>query len=350
MKKIIFLLITVAIVVGAIRLYKIRATQKDSQPLPTKRYYSVDMISTEQKTLQQSRDFLAQVEAFKSANISTKFSGIIKKIYVSENSKVKKGDLLVSIDDVELKSSIKSLKIQQQAQQSDLSYAKSVLKRNKKLYDAGGLSYEKYEASLVVYKNKNSLLNNTLEKIKQIQNQLSYLNIKAPFDGRVSKVILDEGSLALASKPILIINTIKQKLTFKYAPSSDIKPFDKILFDSKEVGNVSKIYDYTQNALLVAEVELNQNIGIANNAFINISVITSHASGCSIKQSTLLHKGDKTFVMVYDKGCFSELEVDVGLQNNDEAIISPCPLKPVASANESKLAILASLGKVEVSK
>jgi len=350
MKKIIFLVIAVAVVVGALRLYKVRVAQKEAQVLPTKRYYSVDLVDAQQKTLRKSREFLAQVDALKSADISTKLSGVIKKIYVSENSKVKKGDLLLSIDDVELKSTLESLKIQQNAQQSDLSYTKSIADRNKKLYKAGGLSHEKYEASLVAYKNKESIFNNTVQKIKQIKNQLSYLNIKAPFDGVVSKIILDEGSLAMASKPILALKTTKQKLIFKYAPSSDIKVLDKVLIDSKVVGEVAKIYDYTQNALLVAEVKLTQDIHMPNNAFIDVELITSEIEGCVVKQSTLLHKGDKTFVMSYNKDHFTQLEVDVKLESKDEAIVSPCPTYPVASANESKLAILASLGKVKVGR
>jgi RND family efflux transporter MFP subunit len=351
MKKIILFIIIIGIVFGAVKLYKTRLATKEAQDVPTKRYYSISTVQAENKNLRETRSFLAEAQAIRSVDISTKLTGLITKVYVSENSKVKKDELLIKIDDTELKSNFKALLSQKAAQMADVKYTKTILDRNKKLYDIGGLSREKYEASLVLYKNKVAIFRGTVEKIKQVKNQLTYLNIKAPFSGVVSKVILHEGDMALASKPILKLNSYKQKMIFTFAnKSNDIKVSQDILVNNEKVGTINKIYDYTKNGLFVSEVKLHKDLDMPNNSLVNIEVVVDEKRGCSVPQSTLLHKNKELFVMIYKDDEFSPLSVNIELENEKEVIISPCPNYPVATASEAKLSLLPSLGKVKVGK
>ena len=96
---------------------------------------------------------------------------------------------LVNIDDTELISSIESLKMTLNLQQEDLTVNNSIHQRNKKLYEVGGLAKEQFDLSAVGLQNKKILVSNTIEKIKQLEHQLTYMHIKAPFDGEKGKAI-----------------------------------------------------------------------------------------------------------------------------------------------------------------
>ncbi len=350
MKKLLFFIIIAAIIFGGLKLFKTRAADKAAQSTPQERHYAVKTLQAKQATLEQHRSFLAEVEPLKGVAISSKFTGIITHLHVSENSTVKKGDLLVNIDDAELQSSLKATLALKKAQLSDMKYAKTVLDRNEKLYKAGGLSREKYDASLVMYQSKTAILESSVQKIKQIRSQLRYLNIRAPFSGQISSLLLHEGDIALPGKAILKLHSGKQKLIFKYMPTSKkIQVNQDVLIDEKKIAHISKLYDYAQNGLYVAEARFDKELQLANHSLVSIEILTDKKSGCAVPLSSLLHHNNTSSVLEYKNGEFKSLHVNILLQDHKEAIISPCPRFEVASAPEAKLALLATRGKVKVS-
>ena len=82
---------------------------------------------------------------------------------------------------------------------------------------------EKLDMSALTLKMKKSALVNTTQKITQLQHQLTYLSIKAPFDGEIDALMLHEGDLAAAGKPILSMSNGAKKLIFSYAPTKNVQ-------------------------------------------------------------------------------------------------------------------------------
>jgi multidrug resistance efflux pump len=301
--------------------------------------------------VQESREFLAELVATNSAYIASKFSANIKKIYVNENDTVKKGALLIALDDSEIKANLASLRQQKVALEADLANAKNILERNKKLFEIAAISQEAFDTSNVAYKNKLSALQSVNEKIKQTKSQLQYLNIRAPFSGRVGSKLANDGSLALPGKPLLTLNSDDQKLLFSFVDTT--KPIlegQEVYIDAKRIGKVSKIYDDAKNALLVAEVKPFKALPYANKSFKTISVVVDSAIGCALPLNALLHKTDGVYVMLYKDKKFVAKRVNVLLQNDREAIVSECIKEPIATASEAKLSLLPTYGKVLVNE
>ncbi len=351
MKKILLFMVIAAIVFGALKLFKTRQESKQNQTIPIERHYAIETLEVKEKSLQERRAFLAEIKPVQGVSVASKLSGIITGIRVSENSIVKKGDLLIQIDDGELQSNLSALASQKKAQLADLDYARSLLDRNEKLYKAGGLSREKYDASVVTYQNKTAALETTAQKIKQIKIQLDYLNIKAPFDGTVSALLLHAGDLVLPGKSILKLHSNAQQINFSYMPTSkSISVGKSVLYQNRKIGTVSKLYDHSENGLLVAEISLDVPMSVANHSLLNIEVVTNEKRGCAVPLSALLHQNSAVSVMLYQDEHFTPLAVNIILQDHQEALVTPCPSFPVATASEAKLSLLPSLGKVKVSR
>jgi membrane fusion protein (multidrug efflux system) len=349
MKKIIIAIIVIAIAFLAAKY--LMAQKKEVLELATPKTYKHSIKTTRAKrdTLSQTRDFLAQLLASKNAIIASKFSAEIKKIYVKENSIVKKGELLVALDDREIRANIATLQKQKKTLDIDVANAKRSLERNKKLLDIEAISQEKYDDSNLAYQSKVTNLQATLQKIKQAKAQLTYLLIKAPFSGRVGTIYLDAGNLASPSKPIISLNSDDQKLIFSYAATSDlINQGQKVLVDAKEIGEITKTYDDAKNALLVAEVKPSVALAFANKSFINISVVTATQEGCTIPLNAILNKKDKKSIMLYKDGKFQAQKINVLLQNTQKALIESCPKEKIAIASEAKLSLLPALGSVNI--
>lgn len=351
MKRTIGILIVIAIFIAAALYLKKQKEIVETLPIAQERQYSVATVEAQIKTVEEKRHFLAQLLASKSALVASKFSAEIKKIYVRENDIVKKGELLISLDDREIQANINSLNKQKKSIFLDVENVKRSLMRSEKLLDAGAISQEKYDNLNVLYQIKLANLLATKEKIKQAQAQLTYLNIKAPFSGRVGTIFVDAGNLAVPAKPIISLNSDDQKLIFSYVATSKlIKKGDSVLINGEKIGIISRKYDDAKNALLVAEVKITKALPYANKAFLNIDVVTAKLTACTLPLNAFLHRKDGIFIMLYKNEKFEEMQVDVLLESETEAIVKECPSQRVAVASEAKLALLPSLGKVILSR
>ncbi len=353
-KKRIMVLVSIVVVLALLIKGKgLLDTRKDAivnEALPSTHVLNVALAQAKKGLLENRVPFLAQVLSDKSITLSTKLAGYVEKVLVEESQKVKKGDILVRIDAIEIRSSIDALKSTLSAQKSDLTLVKSIYMRNKKLYAIGGLSKEQLSSSKVAVSLKSSALESTKQKIDQLKHQLSYLKIVAPFDGEIDTILMHEGDLAAAGKPILKMSNTKQKLLFSYSPvkHSLIKKEQDVFYENQLVGYVKTIYTTSQNGLTSAEVTLNKTIPAPSGSSVKIEVLTNKKRGCILPDTTLLHKKEGTFVMLYKEGKFVPLKVNVEMQNRNSVLLSPCPKVPVAKASEVKLSQLPSYGNVTI--
>ncbi len=318
--------------------------------LPQVERISVPVVHAVQGDLQKRATYLATLLSDRSVKLSTKLAGYIEKVFVQEAQTVRKGTPLVKIDETEIRSSIEALRATIAAQQNDLAVARSVYKRNQKLYEVGGLAKEKLDLSRAALHAKASQLENSRQKLAQLKHQLSYLKIVAPFDATVDAIFLHEGDLAATGKPILSLSSGEQKLLFSFASelAESIRAGQRVFVDGEEMGKIKSIYNITKNGLATAEVALQKRIALPVGSNLNIKVETAQMQGCSVPSDTLLHKKEGVFVMLYADGRFRPQKVSLMLEDAGKAIISPCPGEPLAQASEVKLAALPAYDHVIV--
>jgi RND family efflux transporter MFP subunit len=327
-----------------------RQAQIADEPLPKKAELTVPVVKAQNGTLQNRVPFLAQVLSDKNIQLSTKLAGYVEKVLVQESQKVKKGDVLVRIDAIEIRSNIDALKSTLLAQKGDLALVKSIYARNKKLYAIGGLSKEQLESSKVSLNLKASILESTKQKITQLQHQLSYLKIVAPFDGHIDAILMHEGDLAATGKPILSMSNTKKKLVFSYSPAQQalIKKEQDVYVDGKKVGYVKAIYTTAKNGLISAEATLDKEISQPSGSSLTMEVLVEEKKGCLLPDTTVVHKKDGIFVMVYEKSKFVPFKVNIEMQDGNSILVSPCPKSVVAKASEVKLAQLPAYNNVNI--
>ena len=354
MKKVI---ITVIVLLGVVALgikgksvLETRKAEVANTTLPTVDAVSIAVTNGSMGNLSNKEAFLAQILSDKSIKLSTKLAGYVEKVMVEESQHIKKGDLLVRIDAIELRSNINALKATLATQKSDLALAKSIYSRNMKLYKVGGLAKEKLDTSALSLKSKESMIENTTQKIMQLKHQLSYLSIRAPFDGVIDALMLHEGDLAAAGKPILSMSNGRKKLRFSYAPTQvkQIKKGLGVWIEDEKIGEIKSLYTTSTNGLLSAEVALSKKIDLPVGTSINVEVLTGEAKGCILPANTLVHKKEGIYVMVYLKEKFVPLKVDVIMRDAQNVLLSQCPKASVAYGDEVKLAALPVYDTVQI--
>lgn len=356
MKKLLIAIILLALAGGvgfkARQLLLERVKQKESQKTPRNIKLSVELVKPKEGSLEKRIQAFAILKSTQNITISTKLAGYIEKVFVEEAQKVKKGELLVKIDSSEIKSSIKSLESALKAKKSALKYAKEVYKRNLNLYSVGGLPKEKLDRSLTELKSQEALLKSTQEQIVQLENKLNYLEIRAPFDGVVEKVLLHKGDMAGAGKPIIKISSIKQKILFSFVPDliKEIKVNNLVYLkgEKKAIGKVKSIYPSSLQSLAQGEITPFKPLDYPFGVSFDIEIVSKKLKGCVIDSQSVLEKKDGNFIVLYKGKKFVYQKVDPLLESNQKILIATCPRYPIAKASKSKLSTLTSYGTVEI--
>lgn len=356
LKKIVVTVVVVVLVVLlGIKGKSLLDNTKDqiaNEPLPAVESISVRVVEPKIREIENRASFLAQLKAQRSIKLSTKLAGFVQKVYVDEAQVVRRGDILVKIDQTDILSSIAELKEVIKQQKSDEALTRSVHNSNIELYKIGGLAKERLDQSKLALQAKKMVVKNSQQKLLNLKHQLSYLKITAPFDGVIDTIFLHEGDLAVASKPILSLSSMDLKLIFSYAKTKE----QKILKDQEvysldeKIGYIKTLYNSSKNGLSVAEVKLIEEIDLPLESQLNIEVLTKKQSGCAVANDTILHKKDATFVMVYKDGYFEPLKVKIEIKDQKSAIISPCPSSVVAKESEVNLAKLPAYKSVKIIK
>jgi len=140
-------------------------------------------------------EVMGTVQAVERATIGARVNGHIVKLPVILGSKVKKGDLLVSISAGEISAQLLQAQAQLTKAQRNLDRERKLLKKNattpetvKSLEDVKRIAEASY---------------------KEAHTMLGFTRIEAPFDGTITGKMANIGDLATAGKPLLILENDK---------------------------------------------------------------------------------------------------------------------------------------------
>jgi len=156
------------------------------------------------------------LEADKDVVILPKVGGTVERIFVKEGQKVSKGDILIKIDDGEIKASLNKAESDLKAIEANYENTKKMYDRRKDLAKENLVSKEelsKLESSLKAYK---AQIESIKANIELLRLRLSYTEVKAPFNGNIAEIFIDEGeNVSPQHKLLRIVNTDKLYGVFK---------------------------------------------------------------------------------------------------------------------------------------
>jgi RND family efflux transporter MFP subunit len=157
---------------------------------------SVNVVTVSETAPARQVEIMGTVQAADSASIAARVSGNIIDLPVSLGSRVKKGDMLVSISAGEI--TAKLLQVQAQLEQAtrNLERERNLLKKNAATPETVKTLEESKRIAEAVY--------------KEVRTTLSYTSIEAPFDGVITRKIANIGDLATPGKPLLQLENESQ--------------------------------------------------------------------------------------------------------------------------------------------
>ena len=149
--------------------------------------------------LRQVVSATGEIQPVNTVNVGSQVSGTIDNLYVDFNTKVKKGDLLLTIEPSVLQASVDEAKASLDSTISQRNFTKSEYERNKTLYDEGFISRAEMEQSQTQYEQAEQSVKRAQSTYDRAVTNLGYATIVSPVDGTVISRKVDVGQTVAAS-------------------------------------------------------------------------------------------------------------------------------------------------------
>ncbi|MCH9814408.1 MAG: efflux RND transporter periplasmic adaptor subunit [Epsilonproteobacteria bacterium] len=204
------------------------------------------------------------VEALHDAKLSMASGGVIKTIKVDIGDSVKKGDLLIELDNADLKASVGVAEANYKSAQTSLKYAQRAYNRQQKVKELiDQAEFDKFKLDLESAKTYVSQMKAALTYQRSL---LAKSRLTAPFDGVISDKLTEIGNAISGGNPKTLLNLqsyeIKLVITFDAQHWDSVKVGNMYRYkidgsDTEFTGKISKIYPSIdkETRMIKAEVE-----------------------------------------------------------------------------------------------
>ncbi|WP_417364115.1 efflux RND transporter periplasmic adaptor subunit [Galbibacter sp.] len=315
-KYIIYLLLIIGI--GGLVAYRINKNQQANQGskknAQTQTPPTIDGMVLVPTEFEENLSLSGTLEANEQIAIRSEVSGLVQRINFTEGGTVNKGQLLVKINDIELRARLsKTQTAEKLAQENE--------RRAALLLDKQAISQEEYDMASADYfsaKAESALIRAQLEKT----------SIQAPFPGTIGLRNVSVGSYITSSEVIAnLVNTEKLKLTFsipeKYAARIKINDVFDFTTSSSERTHQAVIYaiepklDLQTRTLKMRGYTENKNQTLYPGMFVNISLpLETITDALMVPSEALIPIQNGKKIFVYSDGKAISREVQTGARTS----------------------------------
>lgn len=292
-----------------------KETRKPAAPPPVPVHVMVAELSESANSIFSPGTVLADQEV----ELRSEIQGKISQIYFKEGAEVKKGQLLVRLDNSEI-----AAQLQKAYYDKDMLAKKEF--RQKKLLDIKAISQEEYEQSL-------NQLNATRSQIALLAAQSAKTRIRAPFSGTIGLKSVDVGTTVSPSTPIASLQSIspvKIDFTIPEKYRGRIHKGARLKFT---VEGVSKVYTATVYALepkidpatrtlRIRAYAANEDRNVLPGSFAQIEIpVDQNTSVVMVPSEAIIPdiKGQKVFLVKSGKAL--PVQVEAGLRTENKVQI-----------------------------
>ncbi len=315
---------------------------------------------------QQGVNISGQIEASQTANISTRVMGFITMLKVKAGDHVNKGQLLVTISNQDILAKRAQVDAMIAEAQAAVGSAQKDYDRFTVLYKQQSATAKELDNVTLQYIAAKARLEGARQMRNEVNANLGYTNLTAPFSGIVTQKLVDAGSMANPGMPIL---TIEQSGSYQVSASVPenvinqihqgaeaivtVKSIDKTIKGTVSQINQSSAYTGGQYIIKV-NIPDNDKAGLYAGMYANVSIPTKEpilvktvSNSVLVPVSSIEHKDQLTGLYTIGsnntallrwvrlgKTYGNEVEVLSGLEKNEQFVVTAdgklyngCPIK-----------------------
>ncbi|MBL7474090.1 efflux RND transporter periplasmic adaptor subunit [Robertkochia sediminum] len=303
-KKLYTLLFTTALLVTACGHEEEVKTTKSTEAVP------VTIRTVAEGNDQRILNASGTVQAVKSANLSTRMMGFVESVKVGVGQTVREGQLLLVINDADIEA--KRARVEAGIIEAETAFenAKKDHDRFNKLFAENSASQKEVDDITARYRMAEARLESARQMMKEVNAQMAYSRIKAPFNGVITGTYVKEGDMANPGQPLVAVEGQGALEVTALVPESEISGVAKDQEVNVQVrsvagvvsGKVTELSTSSRNTggqfmVKVALENPREDILPGMYATVQFPVSgNSNAQQVSIPVSALVHRGQLTGV------------------------------------------------------
>ena len=326
------------------KIKQINSSAASAPPPSAQRAVAVEAVVVQAATLLDRIEITGTLRANEEVELRSETAGKITGIYFEEGQQVRKGALLVKINDSELQAELRKAEYR-------LVLAENREKREKQILDNGGISLEEYEATL-------NEVNVLRADVDLIEAQIEKTKVRAPFNGTVGLRQVSEGSYISTASIIASIqdvDPVKVDFSIPERYAQRVRPGDEIVFfvegvDAAQRGVVYAVepeIDVNTRTLLIRARCPNPDKNLLPGAFADIDLIFEEINDAlTVPAIAVMPElgGKKVYVLENGKAIPRDIETGIrtdeqvqvtsGITAQDTVIVTGLQLiRPMAAVN-----------------
>jgi len=323
--------------------------------------HSVPLLVAQKTTVPDYVEATGTVRAAQSAQLASQVMGTITRVNVHEGDAVRRGQVLITIDEAQSKAAYQSATAGLQASQqsiaaadADYALAESTMKRYQMLYDKKSVSpqeYDEVKTKLAAAKARRDAAHANRAQaeatVSEANTAIGFTKIRAPFDGVIIAKLADAGAMAAPGVPLL---TLEDPSRFRLEAAVDESQIGTVrlgatvpvvidsLGNQVITGKVVQIVPAADPAsrTFTVKIELPSNPQVRSGLFGRAGFPRGERESVLVPQTALLHRGqlDAVYVVGKDeiaslryvtlgKPSASDIEVLSGLESGERIVAQP---------------------------
>lgn len=332
--KTIWTLIIIAAVIGLLVWIKIKKNADEAAKIAQPSTKGQPILVSGYVVTPQSVDnkvaATGSILANEEVELKCETAGKIIGLYLKEGSHVRKGELLVKINDADLQAQLKKA-------QSMVKLDEENEVREKKLWEINGISKEEYDVAVTT-------LNGAKADVELIQAQIQKTEIRAPFNGIVGLKNVSEGSYISNTNVVANLEELDpMKIDFSIPEKymNQVKVGDVINFTvsgstdkySGEIYAIEPRIDLASRTLQIRAHASNKEGKLLSGAFATIELVLQHLDNVIMvptqsiipalkSQKVFVTKDGKAFSKTVETGIRTDAAIQItkGLEIGDTVI------------------------------
>lgn len=373
----------IAVVAGGLwlgrRTLTVKAADSTTKAAAAARHSSpprkVEVVKPARRTMSRSLNVPATIEAFETADLYARVSGYVGEVRVDIGDAVKEGDCLATIDVPEMADELRQAEAAHRAKEAGLAQMRSLIQtaraelgrfeaekalkkitfdRKQELRKGNAIPQQELDQAtgeLEVAeaqvrfgharvasaesdaKSAEAEVVMALAAIARLRTLMEYATLKSPFDGVVSRRLVDRGALvqpvtSSVTKPLFTVQRIDQFRIFIEVPEADIphvragtvakvKPYGMpdLSFEGTVARTASSLNPGTRT--MRTEIDLaNKEGALMHGMYAQVVLeLDRHENALTVPATALLTEANQTFVFTVGDGRAQRLNIRTGLDD-----------------------------------
>lgn len=281
---------------------------------------TVDAVVVSEQNFSNTISLSGAIEANENVEIRSEVSGIVEKIYFTEGTNVSKGQVLVKVNDIELRAQLSQATTRQ-------SLASENERRAKLLLQKEAISQEEYEIASAEFRSLKA-------QTQLIQAQIAKTTIRAPFSGKIGLRNISSGTYVTPATLITkLVSSNQVKISFsipeKYASEVENNTIIQFTIPNNNQKYSAKIYaiepeiETSTRTLKIRAIAENSKGTLLAGTFATIELPLKNIKGAiSIPSEAVVPVQDGKVVYIANNGKAKEVKIEAIARTDKDVIVT----------------------------